>query len=69
MSPSSTGGSFNPFGGARLIPSCALLVLPLHRFVIGYCLDYNESFRDMSHIGIISEEGIEKYKKTAPSDK
>ena len=32
------------------------------RFVIGYGLDYNESFRDMSHIAVISEEGIAKYK-------
>ncbi|KAJ3063271.1 hypoxanthine phosphoribosyltransferase 1 [Rhizoclosmatium sp. JEL0117] len=31
-------------------------------FVIGYGLDYNEYFREMEHICIISESGIEKYK-------
>lgn len=30
-------------------------------FVIGYGLDYNEVFRDMRHICVISEEGIRKY--------
>ena len=24
------------------------------KFVIGYCLDYNEVFRDMMHIGVIN---------------
>ncbi|KAJ3064905.1 hypoxanthine phosphoribosyltransferase 1 [Podochytrium sp. JEL0797] len=31
-------------------------------FVVGYGLDYNEYFREMEHICIISESGIEKYK-------
>lgn len=35
--------------------------IPDH-FVIGYGLDYNEKFRDMSHICVISDDGIEKYK-------
>eukprot|EP01137_Pigoraptor_chileana_P000798 Opistho-2@37527 len=30
-------------------------------FVVGYCLDYNEFFRDMPHICIISETGRVKY--------
>lgn len=25
------------------------------KFVVGYCLDYNEAFRDMSHIGVINK--------------
>jgi hypothetical protein len=29
--------------------------------VIGYALDFNENFRDMAHICLISKEGIEKY--------
>lgn len=33
------------------------------KFVIGYGLDYNEMFRDMSHIAVISEAGITKYAK------
>jgi len=33
------------------------------KFVIGYALDYNEYFRDLMHICVISEEGIERYKK------
>jgi len=32
-------------------------------FVVGYCLDYNEHFRDLSHICIINEHGKEKYKQ------
>ena len=31
-------------------------------FVVGYCLDYNEVFRDMEHIGVINARGIERYK-------
>ncbi|TMW58821.1 hypothetical protein Poli38472_006966 [Pythium oligandrum] len=31
------------------------------KFVIGYCLDYNEMFRDLDHICVISETGIAKY--------
>ncbi|KAJ3096479.1 hypoxanthine phosphoribosyltransferase 1 [Physocladia obscura] len=36
--------------------------IPDH-FVIGYGLDYNEVFREMEHICIISKSGIEKYKQ------
>lgn len=32
-------------------------------FVVGYCLDYNERFRDLEHICVISEEGKERYKR------
>ncbi|CAH0513801.1 unnamed protein product [Peronospora belbahrii] len=31
------------------------------KFVIGYCLDYNEIFRDLDHICIINDVGIVKY--------
>eukprot|EP00743_Colponemidia_sp_Colp-15_P001213 GILK01001333.1.p1 GENE.GILK01001333.1~~GILK01001333.1.p1 ORF type:complete len:250 (-),score=34.66 GILK01001333.1:110-817(-) len=30
-------------------------------FVVGYCLDYNEVFRDLDHICIINERGKEKF--------
>ncbi|CAO0792547.1 unnamed protein product [Mucor circinelloides] len=30
-------------------------------FVVGYALDYNEYFRDLDHICVISEEGKSKY--------
>ncbi|KAJ1566519.1 hypoxanthine phosphoribosyltransferase 1, partial [Cladochytrium tenue] len=30
-------------------------------FVVGYALDYNEVFRDLDHICIISETGKKKY--------
>jgi len=33
------------------------------KFVIGYALDYNEIFRDLNHICVISQRGIEKFKK------
>ncbi|XP_043570281.1 hypoxanthine-guanine phosphoribosyltransferase isoform X2 [Chiloscyllium punctatum] len=32
------------------------------KFVVGYALDYNEYFRDLNHICVISEKGREKYK-------
>ncbi|XP_061095488.1 phosphoribosyltransferase domain-containing protein 1-like isoform X2 [Conger conger] len=31
-------------------------------FVVGYALDYNEYFRDLNHICVISEQGKMKYK-------
>ncbi|KAI8988566.1 phosphoribosyltransferase-like protein [Mycotypha africana] len=30
-------------------------------FVVGYALDYNEHFRDLDHICVISDEGKQKY--------
>jgi hypoxanthine phosphoribosyltransferase len=33
------------------------------KFVVGYCLDYNEAFRDLTHIGVINDHGIEKFKE------
>ncbi|KAM4606191.1 hypoxanthine-guanine phosphoribosyltransferase [Polymixia lowei] len=33
-----------------------------NRFVVGYALDYNEYFRDLNHICVISETGKMKYK-------
>ncbi|XP_030257649.1 phosphoribosyltransferase domain-containing protein 1b isoform X2 [Sparus aurata] len=33
-----------------------------NRFVVGYALDYNEYFRDLNHICVISESGKIKYK-------
>ncbi|XP_051944618.1 phosphoribosyltransferase domain-containing protein 1b [Hippocampus zosterae] len=32
------------------------------RFVVGYALDYNEYFRDLNHICVISDSGKMKYK-------
>jgi len=31
------------------------------KFVVGYCLDYNEVFRDMAHICIMNESGIKRH--------
>ncbi len=33
------------------------------KFVIGYGLDYNQRFRDLMHLCVISKKGIEMYKK------
>ena len=33
-----------------------------NNFIIGYGLDYNEKFRDLRHIGIISKESVEMFK-------
>ena len=35
---------------------------PADKFVIGYGMDYNEHFRELSHVCIITNEAIEKYK-------
>ena len=37
------------------------------RFVVGYATDYNEYFRDLSHICIINANGQEKYRIPATS--
>lgn len=34
-----------------------------NEFIIGYGLDYNEMFRDMDHVCVINEYGINKYEK------
>ena len=31
-------------------------------FIAGYCIDYNEMFRDLDHIVVLDETAIEKYK-------
>ena len=31
-------------------------------FCVGYCMDYNEYFRDLDHICAINDKGINKYK-------
>ena len=33
-------------------------------FIVGYGMDYNEHFREISHACVITKEGIEKYKIT-----
>uniref|UniRef100_A0A915DS14 non-specific serine/threonine protein kinase n=1 Tax=Ditylenchus dipsaci TaxID=166011 RepID=A0A915DS14_9BILA len=33
------------------------------KFIVGYGLDYNQIFRDLNHICIMNETGIEKYRK------
>ncbi|CAD5206897.1 unnamed protein product [Bursaphelenchus okinawaensis] len=33
------------------------------KFIVGFGLDYNQKFRDLNHICIMSESGIQKYKK------
>jgi len=32
------------------------------KFIVGYAIDYNEVFRDLQHICIINQRGIDKYK-------
>ncbi|KAK7118105.1 hypothetical protein R3I94_021822 [Phoxinus phoxinus] len=49
-----------PHGAAEL-PDYVGFVIP-NRFVVGYALDYNEYFRDLNHICVISETGKQKYK-------
>ncbi|XP_004392649.1 PREDICTED: hypoxanthine-guanine phosphoribosyltransferase-like [Odobenus rosmarus divergens] len=37
------------------------------KFVVGYALDYNEYFRDLNHVCVISETGEAKYKAQVES--
>nr|XP_019959688.1 PREDICTED: hypoxanthine-guanine phosphoribosyltransferase-like [Paralichthys olivaceus] len=49
-----------PFNSACL-PDYVGFEIP-NRFVVGYALDYNEYFRDLNHICVISESAKVKYK-------
>lgn len=31
-------------------------------FIVGYCLDFNEAFRDLTHLAVISDYGFNKFK-------
>jgi len=33
------------------------------KFVVGYCLDYNEVYRDMEHICVMSPDGIKRHQQ------
>ncbi|KAM9839266.1 hypoxanthine-guanine phosphoribosyltransferase [Aulostomus maculatus] len=46
---------------AESLPDYVGFEIP-NRFVVGYALDYNEYFRDLTHICIISKTGKMKYK-------
>ncbi|VDM61735.1 unnamed protein product [Angiostrongylus costaricensis] len=35
-----------------------------NKFIVGYGLDYNQKFRDLNHICVMSPAGIDKYKST-----
>ncbi|XP_036375077.1 hypoxanthine-guanine phosphoribosyltransferase-like [Megalops cyprinoides] len=47
--------------GVSSLPDYVGFEIP-NRFVVGYALDYNEYFRDLNHICVISEKGKIKYK-------
>ncbi|VDO98224.1 unnamed protein product [Heligmosomoides polygyrus] len=34
------------------------------QFIVGYGLDYNQKFRDLNHICVMSAAGVEKYKNS-----
>lgn len=48
--------------GPKFIPDYVGFSIP-DKFVVGYCLDYNEKFRDLQHIGVLNSKGIEEYKE------
>eukprot|EP00598_Pedospumella_elongata_P012900 CAMPEP_0185012568 /NCGR_PEP_ID=MMETSP1098-20130426/98369_1 /TAXON_ID=89044 /ORGANISM="Spumella elongata, Strain CCAP 955/1" /LENGTH=246 /DNA_ID=CAMNT_0027541633 /DNA_START=135 /DNA_END=875 /DNA_ORIENTATION=+ len=37
-------------------------------FAVGYCLDYNEVYRDLPHIGVINQLGIDKFRDYETKD-
>ena len=39
-----------------------------NRFAVGYCLDYNEVYRDLPHIGVINQLGIDKFRDYETKD-
>ncbi|KAL4624623.1 hypoxanthine-guanine phosphoribosyltransferase-like [Arapaima gigas] len=47
--------------GVRSLPDYVGFEVP-NRFVVGYALDYNEYFRDLNHICVISDDGKRRYK-------
>ncbi|XP_061109807.1 hypoxanthine-guanine phosphoribosyltransferase-like [Conger conger] len=47
--------------GVGILPDYVGFEIP-NRFVVGYALDYNEYFRDLNHICVISERGKMKYR-------
>ncbi|XP_059420121.1 phosphoribosyltransferase domain-containing protein 1b [Carassius carassius] len=47
--------------GTGYLPDYVGFEIP-NRFVVGYALDYNEYFRDLNHICVISDRGKQKYK-------
>lgn len=45
------------------------LYMCICRFVVGYCLDFNEVYRDLKHLAVINEYGYNKFKNFEfPSD-
>ena len=46
--------------GLALVPDYAGFSIP-DKFIVGYCLDYNEYFRDLDHVCVINENGKQKY--------
>ena len=38
------------------------------KFVVGYCLDYNEIFRDMQHICVMNKSGIARHATKDPKN-
>lgn len=43
-------------------PYLLSLSLPRCRFAVGYCLDYNEVYRDLPHIAVINQTGIDRFR-------
>jgi len=50
-----------PLRVAQIEPDFLAFEIP-DKFVVGYGLDYNQKFRDLNHVCVMSASGIEKYK-------
>ena len=46
----------------RPVPELAGFTIP-DEFIVGYCMDYNENFRDLDHVCVISKFGFETFKE------
>ncbi|XP_043188842.1 hypoxanthine-guanine phosphoribosyltransferase-like [Amphibalanus amphitrite] len=49
-------------GDVCYMPEYAGFIVP-DKFLVGYALDFNEYFRDLNHICVISQAGMKKYRK------
>jgi hypoxanthine phosphoribosyltransferase len=46
----------------RPVPELAGFTIP-DEFIVGYCMDYNENFRDLDHVCVISKFGFDLFKQ------
>nr|CDJ80706.1 Phosphoribosyltransferase domain containing protein [Haemonchus contortus] len=51
------------YGKCKKVEDFVAFHIP-NKFIVGYGLDYNQKFRDLNHICVMSAAGVEKYKNS-----